>query len=207
MPKKRKENTSFKVVKTGKYLKFICDCGSEMWDNRYSKKNPKAPDLRCKDDNCSKGWETDRGWSPNAVWLTEKQKEKLNMGSGNSYKGGDNGIPVSMYAAWAKDIAVFLGKTKGIKTSEEFDTLYRECLVNTEKTLSWFQGKLTKKKGPKEEQVREVASDEVEDVEETDNLDVDITDVEDVEEEVEEKEEDSIDVDDDFSGLEDVDGI
>ena len=32
-------------------------CGGEMWDNRKEKKNPKAPDLKCKDrDNCDGLW-------------------------------------------------------------------------------------------------------------------------------------------------------
>ena len=27
-------------------------CGSEMWDNRQKKTNPKAPDYKCKDKDC-----------------------------------------------------------------------------------------------------------------------------------------------------------
>jgi hypothetical protein len=27
-------------------------CGGEMWDNRQSKRNPRAPDFKCKDRNC-----------------------------------------------------------------------------------------------------------------------------------------------------------
>jgi hypothetical protein len=27
-------------------------CGGDMWDNRERKKNPKAPDFKCKDSNC-----------------------------------------------------------------------------------------------------------------------------------------------------------
>ena len=27
-------------------------CNAEMWDNRNKKKNPKAPDYKCKDTNC-----------------------------------------------------------------------------------------------------------------------------------------------------------
>lgn len=27
-------------------------CGGEMWDNRKDKKNPKAPDFKCKDTSC-----------------------------------------------------------------------------------------------------------------------------------------------------------
>src|SRR6516164_8675999 len=27
-------------------------CGGEMWDNREGKRNPKAPDFKCKDKDC-----------------------------------------------------------------------------------------------------------------------------------------------------------
>ena len=27
-------------------------CGGEMWDNRENKKNPKAPDFKCRDRSC-----------------------------------------------------------------------------------------------------------------------------------------------------------
>jgi hypothetical protein len=39
-------------------------CGSEMWDNRKDKKNPKGPDFKCKDKNCA-----------HAVWLTPFRPE------------------------------------------------------------------------------------------------------------------------------------
>lgn len=28
------------------------ECGGDMWDNRDSKRNPKAPDFKCKDKSC-----------------------------------------------------------------------------------------------------------------------------------------------------------
>jgi hypothetical protein len=44
-------------------------CGGELWDNRENKKNPKAPDWKCKDKTCidAKGFVT-AGWleKPNA---------------------------------------------------------------------------------------------------------------------------------------------
>lgn len=36
-------------------------CGGDMWDNRTSKRNPKAPDYKCRDRDCN-----------GAVWLTPK---------------------------------------------------------------------------------------------------------------------------------------
>jgi hypothetical protein len=41
------------------------DCGGEMWDNRTTKKNPRGPDLKCKDPECAK-----------AVWLTPPPKKE-----------------------------------------------------------------------------------------------------------------------------------
>lgn len=37
-------------------------CGSEMWDNRENKKNPKSPDYKCKDKACA-----------HAIWLDSKK--------------------------------------------------------------------------------------------------------------------------------------
>ena len=45
-------------------------CGGEMWDNRASKKNAKAPDFRCKD----KGCKDDKGYTP-GLWLRDLPKK------------------------------------------------------------------------------------------------------------------------------------
>lgn len=37
-------------------------CGSDMWDNRQTKKNPKQPDYKCKDKACA-----------HAIWLDSKK--------------------------------------------------------------------------------------------------------------------------------------
>lgn len=46
-------------------------CGGEMWDNRTNKKNPKAPDFKCKNENCKdeKGYTT-------AMWLPKEEPIK-----------------------------------------------------------------------------------------------------------------------------------
>ena len=37
-------------------------CGGDFWDNRDDKRNPKAPDFKCKDKNCGAGgWIQDDG--------------------------------------------------------------------------------------------------------------------------------------------------
>jgi hypothetical protein len=45
-------------------------CGGEMWDNRGKKKNPKAPDFRCKNPNCKdeKGYVT-------GLWESDLEKK------------------------------------------------------------------------------------------------------------------------------------
>ncbi|MBU1023355.1 hypothetical protein KKB99_03610, partial [bacterium] len=41
------------------------NCGGPMWDNTQNKKNPKAPDFKCKDKNCV---DPETGYVT-AVWL------------------------------------------------------------------------------------------------------------------------------------------
>ena len=58
-------------------------CQKEMYDNREGKKNPKAPDYRCKDKNCKYQFDMKSGtWEPSeygtGVWLP---KEKIFKGT------------------------------------------------------------------------------------------------------------------------------
>lgn len=214
----------YKAVKEGKFWKFYCACGSEMWDNRKKKKSPKSPDLRCMadgkkgHDNCSKGSETKSGnWMPNSVWLSPEEREKLGMDDSSSndtsynsntqkssnstryndkYKGN---VPVSMYAAWAKDMALYLAKATEVTEHDELDKLWRTCLKNTQNTLDWFSNEVAKTSTPVEQQVKDLTDDEEDfgepaDVEEEDGFD-------DLEEE--ESEEETKEVDDEY---EDLDG-
>jgi hypothetical protein len=63
-------------------------CSGEMWDNRLNKKNPKAPDFKCKDNDCldNKGYVT-------AIWHEHKETPEIDInevnypqGSGDSYE-------------------------------------------------------------------------------------------------------------------------
>lgn len=45
-------------------------CGGEMWDNRQNKRNPKAPDFKCKDENCK-----DESGFTTAMWLPKEVEE------------------------------------------------------------------------------------------------------------------------------------
>jgi len=198
----------YKAVKKGKYWKFTCACGSEMWDNRFKKKTAKSPDLRCKDENCPKG---EDGF-PHSVWLTKDEKKRLGMktdyqkgGSTNSNSGDryGNNVPPSMYAAWAKDMAIYLAQATGIKEHDELDALWRTCLKNTEQTLAWYQKEMAKKNTPEDQKVKDVDEDDSTDID-SENID----EPEDINEEslddVDESSEESKEVEEDFSDLEDV---
>lgn len=51
-------------------------CGqSEMWDNRFDKKNPKGPDYKCKDPACA-----------HAIWI-EKKKSVVKTAGGPGMPG------------------------------------------------------------------------------------------------------------------------
>ena len=54
-------------------------CQGDMWDNRNKKRNPKAPDFRCKDENCTytlnaQTGEYELGDFPTGVWYKEPEK-------------------------------------------------------------------------------------------------------------------------------------
>jgi len=139
----------YSVSKNGQYLKFTCVCGSEMWDNRLKKNNPKAPDLKCKDVGCTIG----KNNTPNAVWLQEdevtqldaKYKEvsgKASISKSVSTKSNSAvEIPLGMQVAWAKDVAICLATTQKIKTHEEFTALYEVCLDDMKKSVDKFLAK------------------------------------------------------------------
>jgi len=154
------QESNFKAVKKGKYLNFVCSCGSDMWNNIYKKNkgeiSDKSPDLRCKDSDCSYG----DGKNPNSIWLTPEELTTYGFNSGNK-KGNPQkseskpvkkveekkyannqvtrvteiDVPLSMYAAWAKDIAIFLAEKTGVSAHDDFDALYRTCLINLKNSL------------------------------------------------------------------------
>jgi len=139
----------FKVTQQadGKY-KYTCSCGSEMYDNTRLKTSQKAPDLKCKDKNCTVGFDKKNDCAaPNAVWLTEVQKKKLNIpleaqikdstpkaggGTKTQGTGGKTSVgtdmQVSYYGAWAKDMAIYLAEKNNVKNSTDLQTLYAACL-------------------------------------------------------------------------------
>lgn len=138
----------FTAVKNakGKYV-FTCSCGSEMWDNRAKKTNPKGPDFKCKNVDCKLG----KGGTPKAVWLTPEQKAEYSGASAyqkvspssepvasqyvaepvervSSAKSVDTDMKVSFYGAWAKDMALYIAKENSVKTCAELKKIYADCL-------------------------------------------------------------------------------
>jgi len=199
---------TFKVVKEGKYPKFICACGSEMWDNRKKKKSPKHPDLRCKNEDCphdSKGY-------PNTVYLTKEQKEKLDTLTGSkkeqyedssnyqnklnkTYDKFNGNIPISMYVAWAKDMAIYLAQATDIKEHDELFAVYKTCIKNMQTVLKEVQEEESTNNTPEIQQEKEVEDIEEDLLDTSEDIDFDEPEVEEDEEEVE----------DDFSDLEELD--
>lgn len=61
-------------------------CGGPMWDNRESKRSPKAPDYKCKDkDNCD-----------GAIWLDSKKPARQPQPAGpapDPFDDRDDGLP------------------------------------------------------------------------------------------------------------------
>jgi hypothetical protein len=58
-------------------------CGGRMWDNRLTKRNPKAPDYKCRDRSCDgvvwppKGEKGEKGESAKTIESTEVQTEEI----------------------------------------------------------------------------------------------------------------------------------
>jgi hypothetical protein len=190
-----------------------------MWNNIFGgKKSAKSPDLRCASKDCEYG----KGKFSNAVWVKDEIRDALGIkkragetkksGSKSSGKSGGysgdrygNDIPVSMYAAWAKDVAIYLAKETGVQAHDDFDALYRTCLQNMSGTLDWFKTKVENKKTPEDQKVK--------DLDDTDDLDLDESSVEDPEDvnedsldDLDDEDTEEKDVEDDgFEGLDDVD--
>lgn len=59
-------------------------CNGPTWDNRETKKNPKAPDYKCKEENGECRWQkTKDGWEPSdfptAVWIPKGATKKASQ--------------------------------------------------------------------------------------------------------------------------------
>lgn len=202
---KDKNGNVVKAKKNNKgFWDFYCPCGSVMWDNRSKKKQDpskaKWPDLKCKADGkkdrdfCSCGDEY-----PFGFYINEGHKKQLGYNTKGS-KGREqqtentvrnkSGIPVSMYAAWAKDMALYLAKESGVKDWDGLQEIFDTCLVSTGESLDKYISKLNT-------EMKSSNSKEIEDDDDdfgADPEDVDVPD--DLEEDDDKDEEESVDVGD-----------
>ena len=107
-------------------------CGGPMWDNTTNKKNPKAPDYKCKDVICvdEKGFVT-------AVWL---KKEPFNGFQGTpppatKVEPKTNGTSTEMMRlAYRKDLMVALvNKMVETATTDTINLMFDDLWSNIEK--------------------------------------------------------------------------
>jgi len=202
-------------VKIGKndkgYPNVTCKCGSEMWNNvGKPKKSSKAPELTCKNKGCEFG---SKGY-PKSVWL-DKTKDKviidiLSFKKAKSefvvaeksdpvkkqenvtYDKFGGTIPVSMFTAWAKDMAIYLAEANGVKEHDELDKYFRTCLLNTRETINWFANLADKA------QAKDVVVEDVDDLDE--KVEEELGEPEDIEDDFEK----DVSEDEDYSELDDI---
>jgi hypothetical protein len=77
----------------------VCpECGEKVWDNRESKKNPKAPDFKCRDKKCDGAiWPDDAAWGrEGTAWSKTAAPAKTAAGPGlnPAQESADAGDPV-----------------------------------------------------------------------------------------------------------------
>lgn len=109
-------------------------CQSSTYDNRTSKKSPKAPDFKCSNKSCGAG-----GWlnkdqsavnfslngskasvSMSSIQDTPQTPPKINTYTQPRAQQQQSSVPDGIFTAWAKDLAVAcVNKAKDIPSKEE----------------------------------------------------------------------------------------
>lgn len=70
---------------------FCPKCEGPMWDNRATKRNPKAPDFKCKDASCDGAiWPPKNGAPPRAA---APVKQPFSSGAPLPWEGEETGAP------------------------------------------------------------------------------------------------------------------
>jgi len=126
-------------------------CGSEMYDNRESKRRPNLPDFKCKDKNCidTKGYNTGvylpKGTAPKLVPAAkpipapiQAQKPLVQTPvTPKPYNKSDygNSVPPSMYGAWAMNLVVSLVGQGKVTSVAEGIQAYKEALKGVGDTI------------------------------------------------------------------------
>jgi hypothetical protein len=71
-------------------------CGQEMWDNRQSKKNPNAPDFKCKDKTCDGVvWPPRNGAAPKVASAAPRTTAPMALGGPLPYEQETGAAPAS----------------------------------------------------------------------------------------------------------------
>lgn len=87
-------------------------CGGDMYDNTKNKRNPSAPDYRCKDKECKYTLNPDTGEYeeggdyPTGVWLPKKKPAKQAPATKPANGNGNEIRTDAMIMAYAKDLCV-----------------------------------------------------------------------------------------------------
>jgi predicted lactoylglutathione lyase len=89
------------ISKIGRRKGMNCpNCGGAMWDNRANKRNPKAPDYKCKNQNC-----LDERGQVTAVWIPKAQQQPVAARAVPQEQ-----IKKEMIISYEKDIMVLAGE-------------------------------------------------------------------------------------------------
>lgn len=98
-------------------------CNSAMWDNRTTKRNPKAPDYKCKNKDCDGAiWEKKEAFNKGTFQGSDKQtKEPVKTPT----ESKDLSIK-SMLMSYAKDLAVASMEEGGSYTMEGIIDAYNK---------------------------------------------------------------------------------
>ena len=148
------------------------DCSTVMKDCRFNKTNPKYPDFKCP--SCQK-----------AVWLKKKSTGNYQPKTGNNNYGKQdygNGVPKSMYGAWAANFVIALVEKGSVKTTDDIVKAYAYFVQQVGLILNAPQKpvapKPVSKPAPKpmQPQEEEAIQDETggENPEDLENLDIDL---------------------------------
>jgi hypothetical protein len=115
---------------------MICPkCGKEMWDNRKKKLSPKAPDFKCKDENCryarnpdTEEWEESEYQT--GVWVSKEISKPV---SNPSIKSTPSGFQPDMRLAYRKDLMVALINAYPSLNNQELKGLFNDLWQEVEK--------------------------------------------------------------------------
>jgi len=117
---------------------MLCpNCGSEMWDNRTTKTNPKAPDYKCRNTDCGK-----------AIWGSPyNARQKATQAPAVKEK-----VPAEVWerkdrmmakmSAWKSACDLFQGTGKEKEATKLAEIIYKSIMKENETEEDPFEGEL-----------------------------------------------------------------